>query len=125
MDFVKARITRYSVVMIKALTLDIEKDGWEKSRGFVLRDVPMPTLDEVENPSDATSVIVKVRFAGVCGERRSILWRAGVRHSGFDSGRARWARLDKRARARRCSGEATAVQHVHAVDAGNDLPRAP
>ena len=32
--------------MVKALTLDIEKNGWEKSRGFVMREVPMPVLDE-------------------------------------------------------------------------------
>ncbi len=42
---------------IKALTLDLKVDGWEKSRGFVMRDVPMPVLDEKVNPEDALSVI--------------------------------------------------------------------
>ncbi len=84
-DFVKILLTRYSVVMIKALTLDIEKDGWEKSRGFVLRDVPMPTLDEAENPSDATSVIVKVRFAGVCGSDKGMWYRNAFKDMVHDS----------------------------------------
>ncbi|HEY4517055.1 MAG TPA: alcohol dehydrogenase catalytic domain-containing protein [Candidatus Paceibacterota bacterium] len=63
---------------IKALTLDVEKDGWEGGRGFVLRDVPMPTLDE-NNPEDALSVIVKIRYAGVCGTDRGLWHRAAFR----------------------------------------------
>ena len=55
---------------IKALTIDVEKDGWDKSRGFVMRDVPMPVLDEKKNPEDALSVILKIRYAGVCGSDR-------------------------------------------------------
>jgi len=60
---------------IKALTFDVEKDGWEKSRGFVLRDVPMPVLDEKNNPEDALSVILKIRYAGVCGTDRGLWYR--------------------------------------------------
>lgn len=56
---------------MKALTFDI-KDNWEKSKGFVKRDVPMPTLAE---PIDAESVIVKMRYAGVCGSDRGIWFR--------------------------------------------------
>lgn len=58
---------------VAALTFDTEKDGWEKSRGFVLRDAPMPVLDEAKNPEDALSVILKIRYAGVCGTDRG-LW---------------------------------------------------
>ncbi len=60
---------------IKALTFDTDKDSWDKSQGFVLRDVPMPTLNEAENPEDATSVILKVLYAGVCGTDRGIWYR--------------------------------------------------
>ncbi|MDP2648918.1 MAG: alcohol dehydrogenase catalytic domain-containing protein, partial [bacterium] len=64
---------------IKALTIDVEKDGWDKSRGFVMRDVPMPVLDEKKNPEDALSVIVKIRYAGVCGSDRGLWYRSAWR----------------------------------------------
>ncbi len=71
--------------LIKALTLDLKKDGWDKSRGFVMREVLMPTLDEKKNPADATSVILKIRYAGVCGSDRGIwyrnAWKDGVHES--------------------------------------------
>ncbi len=60
---------------VKALTFDTEKDGWEKSRGFVMRDVPMPTLDEAKNSEDALAVILKMRYAGVCGSDRGLWYR--------------------------------------------------
>ncbi|PIR83599.1 theronine dehydrogenase [Candidatus Kaiserbacteria bacterium CG10_big_fil_rev_8_21_14_0_10_51_14] len=60
---------------VKALTFDTEKDGWEKSRGFVMREVPMPVLDEKKNPEDALAVILKVRYAGVCGSDRGLWYR--------------------------------------------------
>jgi len=41
---------------VQALTFDTKEDGWEKSTGFVMRDVPMPVLDEKKNPEDALSV---------------------------------------------------------------------
>lgn len=64
---------------IKALTFDKEKDGWEKSKGFVMREVPMPVLDEKSNPEDALSVILKVRYAGVCGSDRGLWYRTAFR----------------------------------------------
>lgn len=60
---------------VKALTFDTKLDDWGKSRGFFLRDVPMPTLDEAANPADATSVILKVRYAGFCGSDKGIWFR--------------------------------------------------
>jgi len=58
--------------MNTALTIDIQKDGWNTSKGFIKRDVPMPTLDEKHDPADASSVIVKIEFAGICGSDRGI-----------------------------------------------------
>lgn len=62
--------------MVKALTLDLQQDGWEKSRGFFMREVNMPSLNEKQNPNDALCVIVMVMYAGVCGSDRGIWNRA-------------------------------------------------
>jgi threonine 3-dehydrogenase len=51
----------------KGLVIDLSEKSWDESRGFTLTDLPMPTLDEANNPQDAVSVILKVRYAGVCG----------------------------------------------------------
>ncbi len=61
--------------IVKALTFDSVQDGWDKSKGFVLRDVPMPVLDEAKHPEDALSVILKIRYAGVCGSDRGLWYR--------------------------------------------------
>lgn len=61
--------------MINALTLDLQQDGWPTSRGFIKRQIPMPELDEKTNPADALSVIVKVKYAGMCGSDRGIWTR--------------------------------------------------
>ena len=65
--------------LIKALTIDLKKDGWEGSRGFVMREVPMPTLDENKNTDDAICVILKVRYAGVCGSDRGLWHRTAFK----------------------------------------------
>lgn len=70
---------------VKALTFDTEKDGWDKSRGFVMRDVPMPVLDEKANPEDALSVILKIRYAGVCGSDRGLWYRTAFKDLVHDS----------------------------------------
>jgi threonine 3-dehydrogenase len=64
---------------IRALTLDVRKDGWEKSKGFFLRSLPVPFLDERKNPADAISVIIKIQYAGVCGSDRGIWYRTAFR----------------------------------------------
>ncbi|MBI4088219.1 zinc-binding dehydrogenase [Candidatus Kaiserbacteria bacterium] len=71
--------------LIKALTFDIEKDGWDKSRGFVMREVPMPVLDEKKNPEDALAVILKIRYAGVCGSDRGLWFRTAFKDLVHDS----------------------------------------
>ncbi len=73
---------------IKALVIDLKKDGWNKSHGFVMRDVPMPTLDEKNNPGDAISVILKIRYAGVCGSDRGLWYRTAFKdllHSSLEN----------------------------------------
>jgi threonine 3-dehydrogenase len=59
---------------IQALTIDLSKNEWHGQKGFVKREVPMPVLDESINPKDASYVIVKVKFAGVCGSDRG-MWK--------------------------------------------------
>lgn len=70
---------------ISALTFDLEKDGWTTSKGFVKREVPMPVLDEKSNLEDALSVILKVRYAGVCGSDRGLWYRAAFKDLVHDS----------------------------------------
>ena len=57
---------------IKALTFDVKEDGWETSRGFSMRQIAMPVLDEKSNVADAGSVILKMKYAGVCGSDKGI-----------------------------------------------------
>ncbi len=44
-----------------------------------MRDVPMPVLDEKKNPEDALSVILKMRYAGVCGSDRGLWYRTAFK----------------------------------------------
>src|SRR3989344_1697611 len=60
---------------INALTFDAKEDGWETSQGFIMRQVPMPVLDEKKNPEDSLCIIVKINYAGVCGSDRGIWHR--------------------------------------------------
>ncbi len=70
---------------IKALTIDIEKEPWDSSRGFLMREVPAPSLDEKANPEDALSVILKVRYAGVCGSDKGLWYRSAFKDLVHDS----------------------------------------
>src|SRR3989344_6627637 len=62
---------------ISGLTLDLTADGWEQSRGFMKRDIPMPELKEQETPLDALSVILEIQYTGMCGTDRGI-WNRHV-----------------------------------------------
>jgi threonine 3-dehydrogenase len=70
---------------IRALTFDSKKDGWDTSRGFIMRDVPMPVLDEEKNKEDALSVILKIKYAGVCGSDRGLWYRNAFKDMVHDS----------------------------------------
>ncbi len=57
------------------LVIDTSEKPWEASRGFTLTEVERPALNETENSDDASSVIVKVKYAGVCGSDRGLWYR--------------------------------------------------
>ncbi len=61
------------------LTFDTKLDGWETSKGFIKREIPMPVLDEKVNPADAVSVILNIQYAGVCGTDRGLWYRTTFR----------------------------------------------
>lgn len=64
---------------MKALVIDTTSTPWQDSHGFELMDIDKPTLDEAGNPADAASVIIKLRYAGVCGSDRGLWHRAAFR----------------------------------------------
>ncbi len=70
---------------MKCLVYDKASMPWEKSRGFQLREMPTPTLDEKADPGDAENVIVKVIYAGFCGSDRGIWNRTAFKGMIFDS----------------------------------------
>lgn len=59
---------------INALTIDLKQDGWSTSKGFIKRAVATPELTTTE--VDATKVLLKILYAGVCGSDRGIWNRA-------------------------------------------------
>ncbi len=68
-----------------ALVFDAVKDGWDSSTGFRKASVPRPRLDERADPEDASRVIVRVRYAGVCGSDRGIWYRSSFKGMILDS----------------------------------------
>ena len=108
---------------IQALTLDLEKDGWETSRGFVKREVPYPELNERLDPKEATFVVLKMRYAGVCGSDRGI-WK---RQAFSELIRTSLAREGKQMRilGHEFLGEVVAagslVEHLYGIQAGDKV----
>jgi threonine 3-dehydrogenase len=70
---------------MKALVYDKSTMPWDKTKGFELRDVPRPHIDEANNPTDGDSVIIKVIFAGFCGSDKGIWHRKAFKGHIFDS----------------------------------------
>lgn len=65
---------------MQALVFDSSRGAWDSSFGFEKMEVPMPALDEKNNPADAQYVIIKVHYAGVCGSDRGIWFRSAFRN---------------------------------------------
>jgi threonine 3-dehydrogenase len=70
---------------MQALVYDKSSMPWDKTRGLVRRDVPVPVLDEAANPFDADHVLIKVIYAGFCGSDRGIWNRTAFKGMIFDS----------------------------------------
>jgi threonine 3-dehydrogenase len=64
---------------MRGLVIDTSKTPWDQSRGFTKVELDMPVLDEENNPDDATSVIVKMKYAGVCGSDRGLWYRTAFK----------------------------------------------
>lgn len=68
-------------MIMKALVIDTNTQPWEESKGFILKDIEKPKLDEANNPNDASCVIVKILYAGVCGSDRGLWYRAAFKEN--------------------------------------------
>lgn len=64
---------------MKSLVIDTADQTWDESKGFKLTELDKPTLDETNNPADAASVILKIRYAGVCGSDRGLWYRSAFK----------------------------------------------
>jgi threonine 3-dehydrogenase len=71
------------------LIIDTTNQPWEESRGFQLAELERPSLDEAHNSDDASSVIVKVKYAGVCGSDRGLWYRNAFKDQFSGGPRAR------------------------------------
>jgi threonine 3-dehydrogenase len=60
---------------MRGLVIDTSETSWDDSRGFALAELEKPVLDEANDPDDASSVIVRVKYAGVCGSDRGLWYR--------------------------------------------------
>ena len=60
---------------MRGLIIDTANQTWDESRGFSLAELERPTLNEAADPDDASSVIVRVKYAGVCGSDRGLWYR--------------------------------------------------
>ncbi len=66
---------------MKALVLETNRETWSQQKGYELRDVEAPALNEGKNALDAKSVILEPIYAGVCGTDKGIWFRKAFRDS--------------------------------------------
>jgi threonine 3-dehydrogenase len=67
-----------------ALVYDVDKDRWDKSRGFRKVRVAKPKLNP-KDPLDASCVILKVKYTGFCGSDAGIWFRTSFKSMIHDS----------------------------------------
>ncbi len=70
---------------MKALVYDKASMPWDGTRGFALREVPRPALDQSADPEDGENVVIKVIYAGFCGSDRGIWNRTAFKGHIFES----------------------------------------
>ena len=70
---------------MKALIFNKEHNGWENTRGFEMVDIPEPVLDEKNLADDASAVVVKMKYAGVCGSDKGLWNRTAFKDLVHDS----------------------------------------
>lgn len=99
---------------MQGLIIDTAGTPWEQSRGFSKVELPMPVLDEATNPADATSVIVKMKYAGVCGSDRGLWYRAAFKDLFHES-------LAREGKTRRITGHEFVGEIVAAGSAVKEL----
>lgn len=85
---------------MQALACKNPSTAWGASKGFVRVEAPTPALHE---PEDAESVILRVRFAGVCGSDRGIWFRESFKDMIVSSTAAQGQ--DRRIVGHECFGE--------------------
>jgi len=66
---------------MKALILPVNRSNWSSTKGYELRDIPAPVLNEKSEASDASSVLIEPIFGGVCGTDKGIWFRKAFRES--------------------------------------------
>jgi threonine 3-dehydrogenase len=64
---------------MKALILPVNRSNWATTKGYELREIPAPVLDEAKNSADANSVLIEPIYAGVCGTDKGIWFRKAFR----------------------------------------------
>ncbi|MGZ3737682.1 MAG: alcohol dehydrogenase catalytic domain-containing protein, partial [Bdellovibrionota bacterium] len=66
---------------MKALILPVTRATWATTKGYELRDVPAPVLDEKKDSEDAHRVLIEPIYAGVCGTDKGIWFRKAFREA--------------------------------------------
>ena len=67
---------------MKALILSVNRQNWSTTKGYELKDVPAPVLNEGANKEDAQRVLIEPIFGGVCGTDKGIWFRKAFRETG-------------------------------------------
>jgi threonine 3-dehydrogenase len=66
---------------MKALVLPVTRANWNSTKGYELREVQAPTLNEQKDPEDAKRVLIEPIFGGVCGTDKGIWFRKAFREA--------------------------------------------